>query len=248
MNMEDATARATATSPTSRTSGSWGRHALLEPEQLPRPLLPRQSARLRHLGLLPAAGRRPLHQGGRHRQEPVFTLTWTTDFAVPPLDTDGDQIDGFRRGWFLASSLRRRRPRGGVRHARRIRGLDGVRQHHRTSGVQRRADRHLLRQRRRANGEQRLQLQRQPRADAPGPHAGLPEHQRPDFLRHRHPARFLGARVASATYTGNGAYQTLTFDMTGQVDWAGTLTDLRLDPVSGVGIQFDIDWIRGPGM
>ncbi|SEU19367.1 hypothetical protein SAMN05443572_1065 [Myxococcus fulvus] len=55
---------------------------------------------------------------------------------------------------------------------------------------------------------------------------------------------FSGARSTSTTYTGNGAYQTLTFEVAGHVDWAGTITDLRLDPVSGVGIQFDIDWIR----
>ena len=58
---------------------------------------------------------------------------------------------------------------------------------------------------------------------------------------------FSGTRVVSANYTTPGAYQTLTFDMAAQPDWNGTITDLRLDPVSGVGIQFDVDWIRGPG-
>lgn len=55
---------------------------------------------------------------------------------------------------------------------------------------------------------------------------------------------FSGSRVVSASYTGNGAWQTLTFDMDAHASWNGTVTDLRLDPVSGVGIGFDIDWIR----
>lgn len=57
---------------------------------------------------------------------------------------------------------------------------------------------------------------------------------------------FAADRVATAFYTGGGAFQTLTFDMA-QPAWTGTITDLRIDPVSGVGIGFDIDWIRGPG-
>ncbi len=55
---------------------------------------------------------------------------------------------------------------------------------------------------------------------------------------------FSGARVVTANYTGAGAFQTLTFDMNADAAWSGTVTDLRLDPVSGVGITFEIDWIR----
>lgn len=55
---------------------------------------------------------------------------------------------------------------------------------------------------------------------------------------------FSAGRVVSATYTGNGAFQTLTFNMEGHGSWGNTITDLRLDPVSGVGIGFDIDYIR----
>jgi hypothetical protein len=57
------------------------------------------------------------------------------------------------------------------------------------------------------------------------------------------PGYSAGRRVA-AWYSGNGAYQTLTFDMGSHPDWRDTVTDLRFDPVSGSGISFEIDWIR----
>jgi hypothetical protein len=47
--------------------------------------------------------------------------------------------------------------------------------------------------------------------------------------------------------SAQGAFQTLTFNLATQPDWNGTITGLRLDPVSGAGIQFAVDWIRGPG-
>lgn len=55
---------------------------------------------------------------------------------------------------------------------------------------------------------------------------------------------YSGSRVVSASYTGNGAWQTLTFNMAGHSSWNNVITDVRLDPVSGLGISFDIDWIR----
>jgi hypothetical protein len=58
---------------------------------------------------------------------------------------------------------------------------------------------------------------------------------------------FSPARVVNASYSAQGAFQTLTFNLATQPDWNGTITGLRLDPVSGAGIQFDVDWIRGPG-
>ncbi|WP_163864555.1 hypothetical protein [Myxococcus eversor] len=48
-------------------------------------------------------------------------------------------------------------------------------------------------------------------------------------------------------HPGGGTYQSLTFNMQGVAGWNGTITDLRLDPVSGVGIAFDIDSIRATG-
>ena len=54
-----------------------------------------------------------------------------------------------------------------------------------------------------------------------------------------------GSRVVSAFYSGNGNWQTLTFDMANHVSWNNTITTLRLDPVSGLNISFDVDWIKG---
>lgn len=59
---------------------------------------------------------------------------------------------------------------------------------------------------------------------------------------------FSGTRVKGASYNGNGAFQTLTINMGSHASWNGTITDLRLDPVSGLGIYFEIDWIRAIGV
>lgn len=55
---------------------------------------------------------------------------------------------------------------------------------------------------------------------------------------------YSGSRRVSASYTGGGNWQTLTFNMDAHADWNDTVTDLRLDPVSGLSINFDVDWIR----
>ncbi|MEM7603324.1 MAG: thrombospondin type 3 repeat-containing protein, partial [Verrucomicrobiota bacterium] len=52
-----------------------------------------------------------------------------------------------------------------------------------------------------------------------------------------------GSRVANASYTTPGSWQTLTFDMAAEPGWSGTTTGLRLDPINGVG-DFEIDWIK----
>lgn len=56
---------------------------------------------------------------------------------------------------------------------------------------------------------------------------------------------YSGSRVVSASYTGNGNWQTLTFNMGNHAAWNNLITNLRLDPVSGVNINFDVDWIKG---
>lgn len=53
---------------------------------------------------------------------------------------------------------------------------------------------------------------------------------------------YSGGRVFTAGVAAN-VWQTLILP-TAHADWNGTITDLRLDPVSGVGIFFEIDWIR----
>lgn len=54
---------------------------------------------------------------------------------------------------------------------------------------------------------------------------------------------YSGARVLSASYTTANTWQTIILP-TAHIDWNGRITDLRLDPVSGLGISFEIDWIR----
>ncbi|WP_299461591.1 G8 domain-containing protein [uncultured Microscilla sp.] len=47
-----------------------------------------------------------------------------------------------------------------------------------------------------------------------------------------------------AHYTGNGDWQTLTFNVSNQPDWKGTITALRLDPVNVPNTSFEIDWVK----
>lgn len=55
---------------------------------------------------------------------------------------------------------------------------------------------------------------------------------------------FSSSRKVTVTHPGGNTWQTLTFNMQGHAAWNGTLTDLRLDPVSGVNKSFDINWIQ----
>lgn len=58
-----------------------------------------------------------------------------------------------------------------------------------------------------------------------------------------HPA-YSAARAVRRFTAAADTWETLEFDFSGAPDWAGTITSLRLDPVSGNGIDFEIDWIR----
>ena len=52
-------------------------------------------------------------------------------------------------------------------------------------------------------------------------------------------------RSLRVNYTGAGAWQTLTFNLSGSADWSGkTINLLRFDPVGTAGQTFEIDWIR----
>lgn len=59
---------------------------------------------------------------------------------------------------------------------------------------------------------------------------------------------YSGTRVASGNYTGNGNFQTVTLNMSGNAYWTGTITAMRLDPVTSVNKYFEIDWIRAIGI
>ena len=48
-----------------------------------------------------------------------------------------------------------------------------------------------------------------------------------------------------AHYTGNGDWQTLTFNMSNHKKWTDTITALRFDPVHMPNTSFEIDWIKG---
>ncbi|EAY30452.1 fibrocystin L, putative [Microscilla marina ATCC 23134] len=47
-----------------------------------------------------------------------------------------------------------------------------------------------------------------------------------------------------AHYTGNGDWQTLTFNVSNHPAWNGTIKALRLDPVNVPNTSFEIDWIK----
>ncbi|QSQ19815.1 hypothetical protein JY651_31600 [Pyxidicoccus parkwayensis] len=178
----------------------------------------------------------------------AFVISWSTNFAVPPLDTDGDQLTdsveiaasrhpfdaadlgaefatpGGFEGWTGFGNITGQAVANGV--------LTGTASNNGDAQV--------------VNSDYNFSASRVPRIQV-RMRASQSTGVELFFATGTQPG-FSGTRVAGAAYTGNGAYQTLTFDMTGLADWTGTITDLRLDPVSGVGIQFDIDWIRGPGL
>jgi hypothetical protein len=177
-----------------------------------------------------------------------FTLSWSTNFAVPPLDTDGDQVTdsveiaayrhpfdaadlgaefntpGGFEGWTTFGNITGQAVANGV--------LTGTSSNNGDAVV--------------VNSDYNFSASRVPRI-----HVHMRASQNTGvqlfFATSTQPG-FSATRVASAVYSGNGAYQTVTFELAGLADWNGTITDLRLDPVSGLGIQFDIDWIRGPGL
>ncbi|WP_139959673.1 G8 domain-containing protein [Flavicella sediminum] len=52
-------------------------------------------------------------------------------------------------------------------------------------------------------------------------------------------------RTVFKNYTGNGNFQTLSFDMTSNSEWQGQkIKGFRIDPISNTNVSFEIDWIR----
>ncbi|MCK8504073.1 hypothetical protein M0222_40570 [Myxococcus fulvus] len=173
-----------------------------------------------------------------------FVIHWSTDFAVPPLDTDGDQMTdaaeivagrhpfdagdlgaefnaaGDVEGWSASANVSGLAVTGGV--------LTGTGSG--TGDAQVVNTAYHFHASRVAKVQVRMRATQNTTLELFFATATLPG--------------FSGTRATSTVYTGNGAYQTLTFEAAGHVDWTGTITDLRLDPVSSVGNAFDIDWIR----
>lgn len=55
-------------------------------------------------------------------------------------------------------------------------------------------------------------------------------------------------RTVFQDYTGNGAWQELSFDMSTNVEWQGkTIKGIRIDPTNNTNVAFEIDWIRAQG-
>ncbi len=177
-----------------------------------------------------------------------FTLSWSTNFAVPPLDTDGDQVTdsveiAANRHPFDAADLGAEfNAAGGFEGWTGIVNITGqaVANGVLTGTSSNNGDAQLV------NSDYNFSASRVPQI-----HVRMRASQNTGvqlfFATGTQPG-FSGTRVASASYSGNGAYQTVTLDLASLPDWNGTITDLRLDPVSGLGIQFDIDWIRGPAL
>ncbi|MCP3098669.1 hypothetical protein LZ198_07240 [Myxococcus sp. K15C18031901] len=174
----------------------------------------------------------------------AFAINWDTNFAVPPLDTDGDQMTdaveiragrhpfdagdlgaefvqaGNFEGWGSPVDIAGLTSTNGE--------LAGT-----SSGI---GDAQLTNTAYNFSAGRVAKLQVRMRASqSTGVQLFFATGTLPGFS---------ATRVANASYTGGGAYQTVTFELAGLTDWTGTITDLRLDPVSGVGIQFGIDWIR----
>lgn len=58
---------------------------------------------------------------------------------------------------------------------------------------------------------------------------------------------FNATRAMSQTYTGNGNWQVLNFDLSTNTEWNGkTIAGLRLDPTNSNNVTYEIDWIRAP--
>lgn len=65
------------------------------------------------------------------------------------------------------------------------------------------------------------------------------------FWKHDADTTFSGARSKQITISNDGTYAEYTFDMTGNADWSGEITQLRFDPViQGSGQPIAIDYIH----
>ena len=172
----------------------------------------------------------------------AFVISWATDFVVPPLDTDGDLMPdsveiradrhafdasdlsvefnmlGDTEGW-VGTNIAGQVVSGGV-----------------LTGTSSSADAILINSDYDFDASRVATLRVHMRSFAPTVVQLF-------FATDTQPG-FSGTRVATVGHPGGGTYQTLTFNMQGVSGWNGTITDLRLDPVSGAGIAFDIDWIR----
>lgn len=173
-----------------------------------------------------------------------FEIAWTSNFSVPTLDTDGDQMSdaneiAANRHPFTATDLAARFSTAGdfegwtgIANVSGANVANGV-----LSGTSVNNGDAII-----ANNEFNFKS-----GEVPYLKVRLKASQNTAaqiFFGTNSAPGYSGSRVVTAGYTGNGNWQTLTFNMSGHSAWNGTITDLRLDPVSGVNINFEIDWIE----
>jgi cell surface hyaluronidase len=188
---------------------------------------------------------RPVATASQHS----FTITWTSDIALPVVDSDGDgtsdgaeaaagtdpfrtvngtepfvnsefDVPGNFEEWMFFSGIGSEAVTGGVLSAQSTNG-----------------DAQMSTDNLRVDGTAVPYLQVRMRASQAGT-AQI-------FWGRLGAGGFSGSRVVSATYSGGSEWQLLSFPMLNHADWQGqVITELRFDPVSTSGVTFEIDWIR----
>lgn len=176
-----------------------------------------------------------------------FDITWNTNFAVPKIDTDGDEMaDGTEislgRHPFDASDLAAEfNTNGNFESWSTLNNISGGAV---TSGVLKgtsinNGDAMIINSAFNFASTEVPKIQVRMKSSGNGNAEFF-------FATNTQPG-YSGSRRVAVNYNGNGAFQTLTFNMSAHASWTGTITDLRFDVVSGVGKSFEIDWIRASG-
>ncbi|HHG83757.1 MAG TPA: T9SS type A sorting domain-containing protein, partial [Bacteroidetes bacterium] len=176
-----------------------------------------------------------------------FDIRWSSNFSVPKLDTDGDEmadskeisqgrhpfdafdlasefgVNGDFEGWTGFSNISGQAVVGGVLRGTSINNGDAQIRNNAYNFNSDRVPKIEVRMKASSNTGVQMFFAT---SSAPG---------------------YSGSRVVSKSYTGNGAFQTLTFVMSSHAAWNNVITSLRFDVVSGAGKYFEIAWIRATG-
>ncbi len=176
-----------------------------------------------------------------------FDITWNTDFTVPKLDTDGDEMvdsmeislgrhpfdagdlaaefnqNGNFESWSTLNNISGGTVVSGVLKGTSINNGDAMIINSAFNFAAAEVPKLEVRMKASSNGNAEF------------------------FFATDSQPGYSGSRRVAASYSGNGAFQTVTFDMGAHASWNGTITDLRFDVVSGVGKTFEIDWILAAG-
>ncbi len=172
----------------------------------------------------------------------VWTLQWTTNFAVAPVDLDGDgSTDGFEasearnpydasdlafqysttnnfEGWSTIDQIASTDVSGGW--------LNGI-----TSGN----DPKIIKTDFNFDATKVVNILVKMKASS-NRVAQL-------FWGRNNAPGFAAARVVGDNYTGNGDWEVLVFQVANHAEWNSFITSMRLDPTNATGVTIDIDWI-----